>query len=436
MGEFNEIKDLSEPQEQFKEDQAQQEKKEKPADLRLFKGGQRIVVKRSNGDFEQGWMVQFYDNMRDKYLVVQDKPVDQNPVGKLVTEKDLFFWQGEARFDEVKDIKEEFDSLNLEDVDEKSAKEMLKKVEIHGSPYQGKNLTSELLAEEGILPNYKIKINGHDLWFSPLYEIGAGRKAVTAFVKKDEKLVARSFYLSNSQGVWRYLPEYQYSKEKEKISWYGKGYGEEGVTLPAVLQKALGDIDSKEEKLLEPKNPELIFAGTSYQQSFSSGVDASYYGQVESEPKVLDGETSFHYPLDETMFQIKKLAPEKIRLKNPEDEPDFSLPMSTCNQNNEIYGLITVQFFPSKNNLYIYTFCHDADGRAWIGSVEDRSPYQSVGLRKNWVSAGDLTTPAFEYWDQTGGYQNDEKKRGKYTDMFDNYLSRISIIQKYLKAPK
>ena len=80
-------------------------------------------------------------------------------------------------------------------------------------------------------------------------------------------------------------------------------------------------------------------------------------------------------------------------------------------------------------------FCRDKVGRVWVGGVESEGEIRTTGLRDQWVSAPFLTTPAFEYASMSEGYGNPKlrsEEYGEYIDMFENYLSKIPIIQEYL----
>jgi hypothetical protein len=78
--------------------------------------------------------------------------------------------------------------------------------------------------------------------------------------------------------------------------------------------------------------------------------------------------------------------------------------------------------------------CRDAYNRVWVGGVESvNSAYTSTGLKKFWIDAGDLTTPAYEYPSEAGHYNNPVLRKGHYQDMFLNYHSKIPIIKEYMQ---
>ncbi len=309
------------------------------------------------------------------------------------------------------------------------------KAEIHGTmEYMGQTLNADefkaLLKDPALLPRRKITI-GDNAWFSSnAYDIDGTRIGVVAYVETEGKTVARSYYLSNSQGVWRYLPNYTMNPEDGGLRWYGKGYGEESVTLPIPAQKALSGL--VELGVASVANPGLVFAGTSRPYK-EPKRNVTYFGEVEAVPEHLSG--NFY-----AASQGGKIAPEDVKFTDPGQAPDFSMPITGWKQKSSLYGDVKVEVFNSKDGRYSYMFCKDSQGRAWIGGIEDNaSEIKSTGLRSKWVDGGSLATPAYEYntlsADQTGGYGSDALRagqHGEYADMFENYLSKIQVIKEYL----
>lgn len=308
----------------------------------------------------------------------------------------------------------------IEKVSKSDAEIILGRAIVQGDEFMGKLLTPDFLKDEGLLPKYKIRIGDSLVWFSSCYEFVGGRVAVVAYVEKQGKIVARSYYLSNSQGVWRYLPEYD--ENEGKLVWLGKGHGEESITLPSEMQEALSLILT--EGTLTLRNPNFIFAGTA-QKSGNRGI---FYQEIQSIPRRLEGG---FYP------KSGKTRPEQISL-SPTHSPDFTKLLSSWKQKTTLYGLVTFEVFPSRDGSLKFMFCRDTAGRVWIGGIEDSSEIQSTGLRRSWIEGGDLVTPAYEYKtstaDQTGGYGNGRMKKGPYVDMYEKYLRNIPVIQEYLKA--
>ena len=58
-------------------------------------------------------------------------------------------------------------------------------------------------------PRHKVEIENATILISQIFKIGA-RVAVIGYVKEgdSDKYIARSYYISQSQGIWEYLPFY------------------------------------------------------------------------------------------------------------------------------------------------------------------------------------------------------------------------------------
>lgn len=311
--------------------------------------------------------------------------------------------------------------LSIETLSQDESESIFLQSKIHGRKFNDENLTLDILRENNLLPRYKISIEGIFLFFSPCYNLRSGRIAVVGYVKnKRNEIVARSFYRSNSLGLWRYLPNYKVIDGH--VHWYGKGFGEESITLPIAVQKALAEVSDSSSQILNVDKPELIFAGT------ARWVDenTTYTGEVESVPIQLGRFSS---------WDDHKISPQKIKI-NVDDSPslDLSKVLAKWSQDSNLYGEISVEVLPSQNGRFKYMFCRDKMDRVWIAGVEDDSEMQSVGLRKHWVDGGDLTTPAYEYATQADKYGNFEKRSGSYVDMFENYLSHVPIIRAYSES--
>ncbi len=337
----------------------------------------------------------------------------------------------ESRELKISQEREVFKSTSLELISEAEGDGVLSKTEVHGSAYGSQNLTPDILRKEGFAPEHKIRVGDQLIWFSSLpYEAKHDRLAVVAYVETAENTVARTFYLSSSQGVWRYLPEYSTNADGE-ISWFSKGWGEESITLPFAVQKALSMISKPDQSLLEPENPSLIFAGTARKKEALRGP-ATYFSEVQERPQLLGG--NFYH--DKSQGEIEKTPPEQLAFKEEKRKPDFSTLIDSWSQHSRLYGDVTVSVFPSKDLSLRYMVCRDWRGRAWIAGVENDSPIESTGLRKSWVDAGDIATPAYEYQfpgvDQTGGFGNPNLRKGLYVDMYEKYLSKMPLIQEYL----
>jgi len=377
--------------------------------------------------------------------------------------------QQPVRFDRVST-----QSLNVEAADDTESERVFSLTEIHSdetitTDETGavimKKLTPDDLKDRGLLPKHKIVMGGREVWMSDPYKLDEGRVAVVGYTADDKgRFVARSFYRSNSQGSWRYLPHHTYT-------WYGKGYSEDSVNLPFQMQESLAQISQDENSYKEVENPDFILLGTA-----RYNPKLIYPAEVQGKIDVINGQIGALDPSDpdfadrKAQLQIKvnnlnvlmttaqkvntmkltvgkepiklegnfypstgKMKPEELQFTNLDQKPNFSIkPPMTWIQNTSLYGQVTAEVYPSQDGRLNYLIFKDANGKVWVGGVEDtQSPVSRVGVRRNWINAGDLTTPAYEYDDQTGGYENSSDVRQGYFDMSVNYLSHVPIIQEY-----
>jgi|GEM_PF-1524159 len=302
---------------------------------------------------------------------------------------------------------------------------LLAHTDIRGDGKAGR-LTRELIEQSDLMPRYSMKAGERYFAFSQAYDLGGGRIAVLGYVQDKENggLIARSYYRSGTHAEWRYLPQYMVDEDGE-ISWYSKGYGEESLKLPAELQKGLATMLEDQDELvhLDEDTTETVFSGTARTVGSEGTV---YHKQVEKYPRTLgipergpDGEL----PL-----------PEQV-VVNADDEPDFENVVSKWEQATELYGRVRSYTYRSKNGDLLYTFNHTEDGRAGVGGIENNSPLESTGLHQVWLTGGPLTTPIAERPSQAGGYGGEpEPRNNRRVDMFNNYLWRIPMIQRFLRS--
>lgn len=318
--------------------------------------------------------------------------------------------------------------------------EILHTSRIDGDPFvlngQSYNLTTDYLGQVGLNPEYKMSLNPEvNIAFSKVFKTQGDHDAVIAYVHttKGDKVV--SYYRSNSQGGWRYLPDYagdEGDPYSTGIDWFGKGYSEESLNLPIATQAALEIISAQphvQQNQDNPFNSNFVFAGTAkryedrvdYQQAKLKGkLRGDHYAEVSSTPTYRFGTLSHD-----------KRPPAELDLTGP-SAPDFQKSDRTYQFQASLYGPVTSEHYRSQNNQLLWTFNHNQSGQAWIGGIEVNSPISSAGLHTEWAQAGDYGTPLFEYQSQDGGYGDHFNRRGDYVNMWDKYLSQMPIIRKYL----
>ncbi len=310
-------------------------------------------------------------------------------------------------------------------MDEALAEDVVRSARINGDEIHGMKLTNEMLLEHGMQPRYRIDLGEERVWLSSeAFVVHNERRAVIAYVERGGETFVRTYYRSNSQDVWRYLPEYRL--EEGEIKWYSKAFSEDSITLPISIQKALAKIPTDEASVRrfdDPRMRDVFFAGTAKKLT-GDRQPGFTLTEINQRPDKLEG--SFY----------GKVSPENIVFSNPDDRPDFNAGLvdGWVQRDSPIYGETNVEVFQSKNGRYAYMMCSDGEGRAWVGGVEDlTSPITSTGLRKNWIYGGNLNTPVFEYDTQDGGYGGERHPvYHGYKDMMEGYHSKVGVIRDYL----
>lgn len=333
------------------------------------------------------------------------------------------FWQA------VHDIDTEYRDYRAEGL----SAEFTKNAIIEGDPWpQGDKeytLTPELLKSVGLGPRHEITLDHLHIALSDSF-IAEGRDAIIAYVKYEDEIKIRSYYRSNAQGMWRYLPDYV--AEDGKITLFGRGYHQETMILPSKLQKKLSHINAHYTIEDHPgTNMTFFLAGTAkrysnkeeYQEKRDKGeLSGAAYEEISEEPIINFGERN-----------DKKHAPESVDIDG-EDSPNFRHEVDRYKISSNLYGDVTVKQFYSYNEKISYLICEITEQnarRAWIGNIESKSPYTSTGLSSEWISSGDLVTPLYEHADRDGGFGNPKDRKGRYIGMWDNYLSHTPIIKRY-----
>jgi len=325
-------------------------------------------------------------------------------------------------FKNLNKCKEELETLVVEIVNKEEAEEVLNRTIVQGSPFKNQLLTPEILKKSKLQPKYRMSIKGiNRALFSLAYNIGHGRIAVAAYIKKEKNYLAASYYLSNSHGIWRCLDGY-FMVENKIISYGTKGR-QDSMNLALVFQKALSEITKNSTPIIDIHycQSDFIFTGTTYNALLQINTrNSKTTNQQKNGPHVPQKLSGNFYA-----GRGKRIPPEAIKFYNHNQAPDFSKLITRWEAANKIYGKIVYEAFLSENGQFIYTFCRDEKSRTWLASIENHSKIQPTGIRGIWVDGGDLTTPAYEYDIKAGVYGNAQLRWGSYIDMSKNYLSKI-----------
>lgn len=314
---------------------------------------------------------------------------------------------------------------------------ILSQAMIEGDTWYGggieRHLSIHNLTVAKLTPMISLTLDGVEIALSDLFQVAAGRIAVIAYVVTRNAVKVRAYYRTNTQGMWRYLPDYT-RRVDGQIDFYCLGYGVESVTLPTVLQMTLAELEAKRgvRVLDNAADAEFLVGGTTYaydtrqeyQMQWSYGrMRGDYYQEVSAEPINHDFVLSNNH---------QKKAPYTLSI-DYQRLPDFQQKIAEFTIEVADIGAATVEGFCSHDGQYNWLFCQDAKGRVWIGAVEAISPITSTGLRRDYLMMGDLMTPLYEPTSQAGIYGDRNDTKGARQCMWNNYLSNIPLIQEYLR---
>lgn len=294
-------------------------------------------------------------------------------------------------------------------------------------------LTPETLERNGLGPKYEMSLGGRQIVLSDVFMADrSGRCGAIGYIPTENGVKVRGFYKSNSQGVWRYLPDYVKTDTSREIDWYGKGTNEESTMLPLEMQEMMARIQDEGLADVSRINSAFLLGGTAYayrthDEYFQTVHDGrgrgDFYREVSQKPVLNFGHIT----------RTQKRLPSQNGVVGGA-APDFSRARAEFGTTSSLVGDVKMESYLSEDGKFEWNFCRDKSGRAWIGGVEAVSPVTSTGVRRDWVSAGDFATPLYEYKSQAAGYGDERDAFGSYQCMWGNYLSKMPIIQDYLRA--
>lgn len=327
----------------------------------------------------------------------------------------------------------EFYSLNSYD-----SEEVLRASKNEGDDYFGdsaRHLSWEDLKGADLAPKYLaiLKDSGEEIRvaLSKQFRVGGNREAAIAYIKdRDGKVMQHGYYRSASQGTWRLLADYAKDGDNLDHFWFGKGMGEQMMILPSGLQGALAELSKYEEANIGGTDSYYLLGGAAKyydsQKEYRTAKDgAGLRGSVYQETSAKARE------LIRPDHDYMKIPPERLDVKG-DDAPDFRIERANYQFNSSIYGSVTARVYKSKNRKLQYMMYEDADGRCWVGGVEGSGKINSSGIRSEWVDAGDLATPLYEYPTQAYGFSDRSDRRGEYECMWKDYVSKIPLIKRYM----
>ncbi len=295
-----------------------------------------------------------------------------------------------------------------------------------------RKLTTQALYRNGLIPKWKLELEGLEIALSAVFKL-ATRDVILAYTKVGEKMLVRSYYRNNSQGVWRYLPDYAMRENKAGKSeiWCGVGYAEEMFNLPAELQEKLSEVAAKD-PVLTIDDPEFLFVGTA--KAYSS-VDE--YLKLRREGK-LEGDVYTEVAARPTLILSEvsrtRLEPKKVIISDPEKRPNFKEKLFEWQTQTTLDGKVKAECIASNDRTLRYTIMEDNKHRAWVSGVDTVSKITQFGLRAEWIYVGYLTTPLYVSLSLADDFGDESDKKGNYIGMWKHYVSKIGLIQEYQRS--
>lgn len=292
-------------------------------------------------------------------------------------------------------------------------------------------LTIANLTNNGVMPAAASSIPDQNIFLSQPFQLSNGHGAALGYFPTTDGYIVRGFYLNPNTGFWHFAPDIIRGARGEGMSQVTEGYGPNSTILPLILQKDLNSlIKTQGFQEITTVNPDFLFAGTApaynstsdYREALNKHqIRSDFYKEVDPIPIVVGAQVN----------NRNKTVPQLISI-NANYMPDFQKFVDHFTTYSILAGPVQVSGFRSQDDQLIWMFCSDEYGRTWIGSIEVVSPITSTGCHEHWSQPSDITTPLYEYNNQASNYGDPNDVRKGMTGMWNQYLSKIPLIQAYL----
>ena len=297
--------------------------------------------------------------------------------------------------------------------------EILHATEIHAD--RETVVTPERLRRAGLEPVIETRLGKVSVAISTPFEYQGGRPAAMLYVTKEGRTVARPYYRSNSQALWRH-PEFIAPN-----GWLGKGYAEDSMNAPFDLQKQLSLL--AEVGVLERSPERTACWEGSVREAIWRDPEWSYPLEVKESHLSAElfgpfyGESVTKWP-----------DPRRMEFYRADDNPDFQKVLDTWPIDSDQYGRLAAEVFESQNGRYRFLMLRNEQDEGWLAAVETRSQLTSHALRRTWVKAGDLVRPRFEYPSQADPRYVSGIAANGYVDMYQKFHARIPLNRQYVAS--
>lgn len=326
--------------------------------------------------------------------------------------------------------------VEMKKLDEVQGNEVLRQAMIEGDAWrQGGveyKLTTQSLVSAGMAPAYVGIVDGVSIFLAEPFRLSDGKGAIIAYVNNGGAVKVRGYCQNMKTGMWHYVPETIRGARGEGIGQIGEGYGGESTLLPLSLQAMIAKIvEEKSLKVVTVANPDFLLAGTAaayntqqeYREALMQGMArGDYYREVDGAPVMALWKTE----------KRGKNAPQLISVNN-NMAPDFQNMTTELRTYSVLVGQEEIRGFESNDGQLVWGMGNDEWGRAWCNNIEVVSPITSTGCRRDWMDAGDMTTPLYENSTQAGDFGDARDVRRGMVGMWGQYVSRVPLIQEYVK---
>lgn len=288
-------------------------------------------------------------------------------------------------------------------------------------------IDKDMLTGLGLEPAVRMDLTENiTLYMSRPYFYGK-RNYVVALLGYGEEVVPRIYYQSLSQSTWRYLPGLG------KDGHHSKSGTEDGLNLPLEVQITLGELSKDQSVSVDQGIASKIITGITGSPNHSEQSGLSGINPLK--PEIIGDSMVSPDIFVDNGPQKAVCQPEDV-VFSPEMEekyPDFgTIDILTQEAESSQYGTLTKYRVSSVDGQWQYVFAHDEAGRSWLTMAEDlTAPINKLGLRTSHPSLGVLTSPAYEYDSQAGGFGGESLAGTRYVDIYEKLLSRFKIIQDF-----
>lgn len=313
----------------------------------------------------------------------------------------------------------------------------------------------------GVEPTHLIIIEQTTYYISNPFLFGQtidkSHPGFSVLVAQNGACYPRTFYLSRSQAIYRYIPaivKYQNRNGEKQTGHIGKGHEEIDTNLPIDLTVALSQFMTRfkmeELKLWGAEGP---MDNINSEGGLWAIATDSYLGNIQANNLNLEKTADI-------VEQIRQPPEKNLSAIGPkmEDLKDFAPNFTTCEEfdfESSLYGMMKARIYTSKNGQLQYLFYElvkaktdqhaSMEGKAFLASVEqiEENPILKYGNRNRYLTDFlDATKPLFEYYEMvkytlwSNILRSNAPRGGAQQEYvcFWNCIRNVNLIQEYYKA--